>query len=157
MHYTVYKITNQINGKIYIGYHKTKNLDDGYMGSGTYLKRAQEKHGIDNFTKEILFDFDNAEDMRKKEAELVNEEFLLRDDVYNLAYGGGYGWSCITPDSRNGFEKTMKDPYVRDICLQASKRGKETQLRLLKEDAGYRARFSKNMNPDFQHILKMSN
>ena len=36
--YTVYKITNLINGKIYFGQHITKDLLDDYMGSGTDLK-----------------------------------------------------------------------------------------------------------------------
>lgn len=43
MFYTVYKITNQIDGKIYIGSHKTLDLNDSYMGSGKYLRHAQEK------------------------------------------------------------------------------------------------------------------
>ena len=88
MFYIVYKITNLVNNKIYIGSHKTKNINDNYMGSGKLIKQAIEKYGLINFKKEILFVFDNPRQMYLKEAELVNPDFLKRDDVYNLNPGG---------------------------------------------------------------------
>ena len=96
MFYTIYKTTNNINGKYYIGKHKTTNLDDMYIGSGKILKHAIKKHGIDNFIKEYLFIFDNEEDMNNKEAELVSEEFIKEDTNYNLKLGGEGGWDYET-------------------------------------------------------------
>lgn len=58
------------------------------MGSGLLIKRAIEKQGIENFEKEILFIFDSKEEAEFKEAEIVNEEFVQRNDTYNIAIGG---------------------------------------------------------------------
>lgn len=101
MHYTIYKITNLINGKIYIGKHQTEDLNDGYMGSGKRLALAIEKHGIKNFKKEILFQFDNEDDMNAKEAELVTEEFVKENTNYNLCPGGHGGWGYINSTGLN--------------------------------------------------------
>lgn len=95
MFYLIYKITNNLNGKIYIGSHKTTNINDSYMGSGKYLKRAIDKHGINNFTKEILYSFDNPKDMYAKEAEIVNEEFISENNTYNIKKGGYGGFDYI--------------------------------------------------------------
>lgn len=89
--FLIYKITNTVNGKIYIGSHRTSNIDDGYMGSGTLIKKAIKNYGIDCFLKEILYIFNNPEDMVKKEREIVNETFLKRRDTYNLEIGGSGG------------------------------------------------------------------
>lgn len=95
MFYTIYRITNLTNGKQYIGKHQTNNLDDGYMGSGKRLRYAIAKYGMDNFRKEILFVFETEIEMNIKEAELVTEEFCLREDTYNICVGGKGGWSYI--------------------------------------------------------------
>ena len=101
MHYTIYKITNKINNKIYIGKHQTTDLNDGYMGSGKRLKISIRKYGIENFEKEILFCFDNESDMNDKESELVTEEFVKEDSNYNLCVGGHGGFSYINNTGLN--------------------------------------------------------
>lgn len=86
--YTVYQITNNINNKIYIGVHKTTNPNDDYLGSGKLIKLSILKNGKENFTKKILFEYDNQKDAYLKEKEIVNEKFIERDDTYNLTNGG---------------------------------------------------------------------
>lgn len=103
MHYLIYKITNVINSKSYIGCHKTGLIDDGYMGSGKILKHAFEKHGIENFTKEVLFIFDNEIEMFAKEAELVNEEYVQMANTYNLKKGGSGGFDYINRNKLSCF------------------------------------------------------
>jgi len=100
MYFTIYKITNKINGKTYIGKHQTENLNDGYFGSGNGIKYAIAKYGKDNFVKEILHVFDNESDMNAKEAELVTEEFCKRLDTYNIMTGGYGDFNFITPEER---------------------------------------------------------
>jgi hypothetical protein len=100
MHYTVYKITNLINNKIYVGYHATNDLNDGYMGSGKLIKRAIEKYGIANFKKEILSVFDNKADAENEERRIVNKDFTLREDTYNLSEGGNI---LVLHGPNNGF------------------------------------------------------
>lgn len=103
MYYTVYKVTNQLNGKCYIGKHQTLDLDDRYMGSGKLIKRAIAKYGIENFSKEILHVFDSEAEMNAKEAEIVTEEFCRSS--YNICPGGRGGFNYIntqilTPELR---------------------------------------------------------
>jgi hypothetical protein len=91
--YLIYKITNTINGKFYIGAHKTKNKDDGYMGSGVLITRAIEKYGVENFTKEILFECTSIDEMYNKERECV---IVDPTRSYNLIPGG---WGGFTLDA----------------------------------------------------------
>ena len=106
MFFYLYQITNLVNNKIYIGVHSTKDIDDSYMGSGVNIQSAIKKYGINNFKKDILYTFDNVEDMYAKEKELVTEVFLLREDTYNLRVGGTGGFDFINKNNLNGFYNT---------------------------------------------------
>ena len=105
MKYIVYCTTNNVNNKIYVGVHKTEdpNIFDGYIGNGIstsnkhYINNPKEpfhfavnKYGIDSFTRTIIQIFDNLQEALDLEYNIVNEEFIQRDDTYNVTIGGGY-------------------------------------------------------------------
>lgn len=147
-HYLVYKTTNLVNGKIYIGKHETDNLDDGYLGSGILIQRAIEKYGKENFKREILFECSSREEMNAKEAELVNEEFLKLDDVYNIKLGGEGGWDYVIANNLH------RNPQSHSIGGQAF-------ARQLKENKTFRESISNGLrkfhNEHPEHRIKMRN
>jgi hypothetical protein len=93
--YILYRITNKVNKKFYIGVHKTKDINDEYYGSGHNIKAAIEKYGRKNFIKEILHIFTNAKKAFKKEREIVNEELVKNKNCYNIKEGGHGGFEHI--------------------------------------------------------------
>lgn len=97
-YYLIYKITNNINGKYYIGQHITKNCLDEYSGSGSLICKAKEKYSISAFTKTILFDYSSFEEMNSKEMELVQLSNCFPYDKmsYNLTIGGNGGSKFIS-------------------------------------------------------------
>lgn len=121
MYYYLYQIENKINGKIYVGVHKTSNLDDGYMGSGKYLQNAINKYGVENFEKKILKWFDNQEEMYQEEAEIVNEEWISRKDTYNIRAGGNGGWDYAV----GVLEKKYGEEWTKIVCGKAREALKE--------------------------------
>jgi hypothetical protein len=95
MFYIVYETENKINGMKYRGCHFADNLEDGYLGSGVYFKRALSTYGRENFERRIICLCDSIEDMIRKEAEYVDENWVSRNDTYNLQTGGlNYGVLC---------------------------------------------------------------
>lgn len=98
-YYGIYKITNLLNEKMYIGKHITSDIDDGYMGSGLLICRAIKKYGIENFRKEWLAFCEDEEELNYVERMLVDETWLARSDTYNLNLGGDGGWTYINKHS----------------------------------------------------------
>lgn len=113
MNYLIYKITNLVNNKIYVGAHATTDVNDSYMGSGVNIVKSIKKYGLENFKKEILFNFETSEEMYAKEAELVDEAFVMRTDTYNAALGG----------KGNPVIVALQEPGYREMLSEKTKAG----------------------------------
>lgn len=113
MKYSIYKTTNKITNKIYIGFHTTddKNIlsektesggifNDGYLGSGKLIKRAIAKYGPENFYQELIGLYDTEEEAKSVEKSMVDLDFVSREDTYNLSIGGNV---TILYGENNGF------------------------------------------------------
>ncbi len=119
MYYIIYKITNLVNEKYYIGRHATTDINDSYMGSGIGIKNAIRKYGIDKFTKEIIAYASSAEELWQLEQKIVNESVVKDPMSYNMSYGGkhylnglkAYDYNKFIEHQRNAgqaYAKTFK-------------------------------------------------
>ena len=105
----IYKTTNTINGKIYVG-KSIKEVENtiAYFGSGILLRTSIKKYGKENFNKTILESNIQREILNDRETFWINE--LKSNDKtigYNLTEGGD-GGDCITlnPNRQKIVEKS---------------------------------------------------
>ncbi len=89
--HTVYEVQDNINNKIYVGCHSTRNLDDNYLGSGADIIEAVNKYEKKNFSRKILAILETRQDAYDLERKIVDKKFVARDDTYNIRIGGGVG------------------------------------------------------------------
>jgi group I intron endonuclease len=99
----IYKTTNLVNGKIYIG-QDSKNNDE-YFGSGDLIKKAIKKYGLSNFKKEILCLCETQKDLNEMEQKFILEYNSTNKSIgYNICVGGTNG----TMLNRKHSEETKK-------------------------------------------------
>lgn len=84
----IYKTTNLVNGKIYIG--KDEKNNPNYLGSGKILKSAIKKYGEENFKKEILEICKTREELNEREKYWIKKLKSI-EEGYNIAEGGAGG------------------------------------------------------------------
>lgn len=112
--YYIYRITNNINGKTYIGQHKYKKLNDYYMGSGKILKQAYKKYGKKNFTKEILYkDIQYKATADSVEIYAIAKERSIGKAEYNIANGGN-GPEAISEETRKKLSEINKGKHLSE-------------------------------------------
>jgi len=150
-HY-IYKTTNILNGRYYYGLHSTDNLEDGYLGSGTYLKRSLNKYGKENFNKEILEFCSSREELKSREKDIVNLQEIAKKECMNLHTGGAMGFQTthsietklkmskwhtgkiLSEETRQKISKAQKGKYVDETIRKKISKS----LKLLYEN-GYTA------------------
>jgi hypothetical protein len=134
-YYTIYKITNLINKKYYIGKHITNNINDSYMGSGKLIKKAIEKYGIENFKKEIIKVYDNEHDMNIAESLLID----LTDKLsYNLQEGGKGSWNYVNENNLSNTKKSKqkKSEKLKEYWTEEKKQKKSLEMKKYNDENG---------------------
>lgn len=108
----IYKTTNLVNGKIYVGKDASDRL--AYLGSGMILRRAITKHGKENFRKEILERCYSLTELAQKEVEWIARLHANDPAIgYNLTEGGNGG------DTYSSLDAERKERRRRELTEAA--------------------------------------
>jgi len=96
----VYKITNLINGKIYIGKSNDPlerwkvHIYNAKTGRGFIISKAIKKYGQENFLFEIIGEYSSEEEAYAAEMEFI-KLFNTIENGYNILIGGKNGRSSM--------------------------------------------------------------
>ncbi len=117
----IYKTTNLINGKIYIGQRKGNiEKSKGYYGSGIIFKKAIKKYGKNSFIKEILCTCKDLDESNKKEIYFIKYYKDQNYSLYNIENGG----NCKGKFSKEQLIK-MSDNHTGEKSFFYGRRGRE--------------------------------
>lgn len=104
----IYKTTNLVNNKIYVG--KAKQNNPNYFGSGLKIAFAIKKYGKHNFTKIILEECDD-DIVSEREIYWISYFRSTDDSIgYNISQGGEGGthyWATLTEEQRAEHNKKI--------------------------------------------------
>jgi len=118
----IYKITNNINGKSYIGL-KSKTVEESknYYGSGTLINKSIDKYGKENFTKEILERNINSHEILNDQEIYWIEYFNTFNNGYNLTKGGQGNLGRVTSEETKAkLRESAKQPCSEETKLKIS-------------------------------------
>lgn len=91
----IYMTTNLINGRRYIGKHRSSIFNPKYKGSGNIIKQALGKYGTKNFKVELIEECSTKEDLSEREKYWISYyDAVNSQEFYNLGKGGE-GWQVV--------------------------------------------------------------
>lgn len=111
----IYKTTNLINGKIYIGKKTSEVFLPWYKGSGRVLGEAFAKYGWDNFSVEFLCPCFSLKELNAEERFLIKyfDCRVKHGKGYNISEGGDWG-DISEGMSQEDYERWCRN--LREAC-----------------------------------------
>lgn len=155
----IYKTTNLINGKIYVG--KDKKDDPKYLGSGVIFKRALKKYGIINFNKSVIEECYTLLELNARETYWIKTlNSTDRKIGYNIAIGGN-GGDTITnnPDRADILLKIKNNNFGKHTWTDEMKKRQSDALRGIPKSEEHRKNLSTALTGkrlSAETILKLS-
>jgi hypothetical protein len=158
-YFFIYETTNLVNNKKYRGIHKTKNINDNYIGSGVSFEFAIKKYGKENFKREILEYCNSYDELIEKEKLYVNEEWVKDRENYNTKTGGQSA-GILSEESKKKISDTLKEKYKSGkIKPNPARKGMPPWNKGLKMSDEIKEKFSKagkkRFDDDKNHPLKI--
>ena len=142
----IYKTTNTVNGKIYIGKNATN--DPEYLGSGDYLRRAIKKYGRDKFVKEILETCPDEKTLDERERYWIAVYDSTDERIgYNLTDGGSGGDTTkyYTPEEKADYLKRRSEAAVKWFRSEEGRKACAENTKKIWQRPGYREKMSQKM------------
>ena len=155
----IYKITNTINNKIYIGL-STKSVEKStnYLGSGEMQRRAIKKHGKENFIKEILEDgISCMQILSEREIYWINKYNSTDHSIgYNITKGGEGFKSNHTQESKDKIRKFYKGKSYEELFgdMAEAEKLKRKKLRELQNNIKNVVKKYRKKQKEFLEYLK---
>lgn len=117
----IYKTTNLINGKFYVGKDERNKPD--YLGSGINLHRAIKKYGEENFIKETVEVCSTREELIEREKYWIKET-KAQEIGYNIA-DGGWGGNTYDEETRERISQEFKGRHVSPETVEKRRQTRE--------------------------------
>lgn len=150
----VYKIINNINGRIYIG-QTVRNVNDRFAEHCRYNQRTKNmpivnainKYGRDNFSCETICTCFSRDELNERESFYIRYfDSSTKANGYNIASGGGNGYSCeykTEAEKKEIFAKCSESLSKWWDSLSPEER--ETKIKML---SYYRDRYIKSITKE---------